>query len=339
MSTSTEPTHAPITEYLAEPLRVGEPDVVGSLAVFPVFGPEPRLDYKSFAQGRKQGVTAGELASGASVSDLIVRNPTQTPVLLFEGEEVIGAQQNRTFDVSVLVAAHSELKVPVSCVEAGRWDGSRHLQPFSAAPQAAYPQLRRMKALAVRESVSVGADARANQGEVWDEVAAKSRRMGASSPTAAMHDIYEDRRAQLAQTAAGIAIHDGQCGALVAISGRFTVLDYVGRTDVFASLHGPLVQGYALDALDLQTQDHVEPPALDSARGFALLTSDCVPDQQNPAVGLGNELRFAANGITGTALVNDGELVQLTAFPRQHHEAHAEPRDGSARIRRPSRRR
>ena len=44
---------------------------------------------------------------------------------------------------------------------------------------------------------------------------------------------------------------DGQLGALVAIGGRFSVLDWVGRADVFAALHGPLVQGYALDALEV----------------------------------------------------------------------------------------
>jgi hypothetical protein len=60
------------------------------------------------------------------------------------GEEVLGAQQNRTFDVSVLVAATSALRVPVSCVEAGRWDGGRHDEALALAPQTANPRLRRM---------------------------------------------------------------------------------------------------------------------------------------------------------------------------------------------------
>jgi hypothetical protein len=53
MSTSTNiPT---IEKFLAEPLRVGEPDVAGPLAVFPLFGPEPREDYASFAEAHAQG--------------------------------------------------------------------------------------------------------------------------------------------------------------------------------------------------------------------------------------------------------------------------------------------
>src|SRR3954470_19961804 len=143
---STEQIALPtLHDHLAEPLRVGAPDVRGPLAVFPLFGPPPRLDYRSFAQASALGVSITELEGGASVNDLFVVNPLDKPVLLYEGEEVLGAQQNRTFDVSVLVPAQTSLQVPVSCVEHGRWDGSRHAEVFSPAPQAAYPTLRRRK--------------------------------------------------------------------------------------------------------------------------------------------------------------------------------------------------
>ena len=31
-----------LSTFLAKPLRVGDPDVAGNLAVFPLFGPAPR---------------------------------------------------------------------------------------------------------------------------------------------------------------------------------------------------------------------------------------------------------------------------------------------------------
>src|SRR3954452_15522738 len=158
----TDQTTAPaLQDHLAEPLRVGAPDVHGALAVFPLFGPPPRLEYLSFAQAAVLGVSIQELETMAWVNDLIVVNPLDKPVSLYEGEEVLGAQQNRTFDVSVLVAARSQLQVPVSCVEAGRWDGTRHGESFNPAPQAAYPALRRMKNRAARERVVAGMGPRA----------------------------------------------------------------------------------------------------------------------------------------------------------------------------------
>jgi hypothetical protein len=85
-----------LQDHLAEPLRLGDPDVHGPLAVFPLFGPAPQLGYVSFAQGCAAGASVTELEGGASVNDLLVLNPTDDAVLLYEGEEVLGAQQNRT---------------------------------------------------------------------------------------------------------------------------------------------------------------------------------------------------------------------------------------------------
>ncbi len=52
-------------------------------------GPEPKLEYVSFAQGGAAGVSIKELEHGASVNDLLVLNPTDNAVLLYEGEEVV----------------------------------------------------------------------------------------------------------------------------------------------------------------------------------------------------------------------------------------------------------
>ena len=131
------PTLAP---HLAAQITVAEPTVVGPLAVFPLIADRsPSVRYVSFAEAVQRGATVKELGGGASVNDLVVHNPLDLPVLLYEGEEVLGAQQNRTFDASVLVAAASSLQVPVSCVEAGRWEGGRRDEAFVPAPQTANP--------------------------------------------------------------------------------------------------------------------------------------------------------------------------------------------------------
>ena len=39
--------------------------------------------------------------------ELVVENPLAERVLLYDGEELLGAKQNRILDVSVLVAAKS----------------------------------------------------------------------------------------------------------------------------------------------------------------------------------------------------------------------------------------
>jgi hypothetical protein len=318
-STSTsapKPRPAAVGDLLGEPLRIGEPSVAGALAVFPVFGPEPRRAYVAFAQGRERGVRVLEVQERPSVNELVIENPSDLPVLLYEGEEVLGSQQNRIFEISVLVPARSRVTVPVSCVEAGRWERARRTEELAPAPQCAHPSLRSMKAArrAARlgQRLAAGLEAMADQGEVWAAVSAKSARHGAVSPTGAMHDIYESRRSALEAIRRAIRLHPGQTGAIVAIGGRLVVLDYVSRPEAFAALHGRLVQGYALDALEAEAG---EPPAIEAASGFALLVSDSAVARRTKSIGLGDEIRFASNGVAGSALAVDGELVQLTAFP------------------------
>ncbi len=334
-TTSQSPS---VADFLTEPLRVGEPLTAGPLSVFPLKGPDPRCGYVSFAQGRSDGVMVGELPTGASVNDLIIENPTSGKVLLFEGEEVLGAQQNRTFDTSVLVAAGAKLQVPVSCMEAGRWDGRRYSEPMEPAPQTASPRVRGQKAKQVRRNVAVGMAARAIQGEVWQEIGAM-RQEYAHSPTGAMNDIYESRRGQLGEMCRAIPLRPGQVGSIAAINGEMRVLDYVSRPDVYVSLHERLVQGYALDAL---AGERREAPDVEetTARGFALLAGDSIIRHRTPGTGLGEEIRFDAQGVAGTGLVHERELIQLTVFPGEGPDSGAEDRPSRAgRVRRPSRRR
>jgi hypothetical protein len=78
------------------------------------------------------------------VPELLATNPLESNVLLYDGEELLGAKQNRILNVTVLVAATSETRIPVSCVEEGRWSARSTF--FDAAKHTAYPELRRRKA-------------------------------------------------------------------------------------------------------------------------------------------------------------------------------------------------
>lgn len=335
MTQSSQPVAAPtVSSCLAEPLEVGEPSSCGALTLFPITGPEPVQDYTSFAQGREAGVVVKELDEGASVNDIVVENPTQTPVLLFEGEEVLGAQQNRTFDATILVGAGSKLRIPVSCVEAGRWDGARSGEHFEPAPQAAHPELRRAKARQVRANLEGGGPARASQGQVWDNVAAKSARMPVNSSTRALHDVYEGHRDRLNEFREAIRLRDGQSGALVAIGDRFVVLDWVSRPEVYASLHSALLQGYALDALEGEA---AEAPTHAEAEGFVSLATQARSSERD-GIGMGHEVRFEEAALIGTGLASGDELVQLTVHNGDGDCGVGSSSIRSGRVRRPSRR-
>ena len=145
-------------------------------------------------------------------------------------------------------------------------------------------------------------------------------------------------RDRLAELTAPIEMHGSQTGMLVAIGGRFTVLDAVSQPDVLDSLFAPLVQGYALDALDAPAT--AKAPSTDEAKAF-LERILALAVTEHDGIGLGRELRATGPGLAGAGLVAADELVQLSVFAADTDTPGPAPRPGAARaarVLRPSRR-
>ena len=183
------------------------------------FGPPARLDYRAFVQAVEVGALVKELESGAAVSRLLVENPTDLPLLVYEGEEVLGAQQNRLFDELRSRPAGERLELQVSCVEQGRWDHRRHREAMRPSPQAADPSLRR------RKRQSIEQQGHADQGEVWASVGGRLADHAVASASAAMSDLYDSRRGDLRELSAVVHHVDGQVGALACMAGVPVALD------------------------------------------------------------------------------------------------------------------
>lgn len=289
---------------LTQDFTLGEPSIAGPLAVYPISGPPARLAYRAFMQAIDLGAFATELPSGALVGELLIENPTDLPLLAYEGEEVLGAQQNRIFDGSALVPAGERVDLPVTCVEQGRWDSRRHADRFRPSPQAADPGLRRAKRVAVQRY------GRPDRGEVWREVDARLEAHDVDSPGAALSDVYDACREDLASLAGALDHVEGQVGAVVCVSGRPVAVDLVSRPEVFAALLAPLARGYALHALGAPDGSR------DDERAAAFLGDALAAARYElPTPGIGRA--FAARGgtIVGAGLEHDGELIQLSAFP------------------------
>ena len=86
--------------------------------------------------GPDSGLEIKELDQ-ASIPTLKAVNPTDKPVLVVEGEHWLGGKQNRAINATILVPANSELKIPVSCLERGRWSKplARYKRSSSFAPR------------------------------------------------------------------------------------------------------------------------------------------------------------------------------------------------------------
>ena len=115
-------------EILAKSLGsilAGQAQHHGALTVIPILAPmQAEPEWLTLAEAGDR-VRITEVSEGGSVPNLKVANLGDLPLLLLDGEQLVGAKQNRVLNMTVLVAAQAEVTIPVSCVEQGLWSFKR----------------------------------------------------------------------------------------------------------------------------------------------------------------------------------------------------------------------
>jgi len=288
------------------PAQLDEPTVHRGITVIPLYPRrDPEAAYATLADGLRRGVRITETGPDGSVPELVVSNPLDERVLLYDGEELIGAKQNRILNLTVLVAPRSETPIPVSCVEAGRW--RMRSAAFAAAEHTAGPELRARKAHMLASDPLIRGAA---QTEVWRAIDEQSTRRGVASPTAAHADMFAHHRSALHELREAFPARSGQCGVILVLPDGHTCLDYLSRPDAYAEHHRKLLDGYLMDALDQLDR----PAAGIEPVNRMLHRLSLVPLSRRASAGLGTDLRTATKLVSATGLELDGELLQLSAY-------------------------
>jgi hypothetical protein len=294
-------------------LRVGRPVSHGPLHLFPLRSVEPvNEDLFLLLEEGLQIATlrVEELNEDGSVPELRVVNEGTLPVLILEGDELVGAKQNRVVNSSVLVAADSTLVLPVSCVERGRW--SYLSRAFSSGAGGPHLSLRRLSSRSVHESLKHGRGHRTDQGAVWREVDRKARLHEALSPTYALQDSRSHLAAELAAfDRLADELPEGTRGVVVALGERPVLLEVLAGPRAFASAARKLQSGYAFEALGATKSTGIADIA--TVEEFIHIVAR-LEHEEHQAVGLGRDLRFEDEGICGYALVGETGVLHATAF-------------------------
>jgi hypothetical protein len=256
-----------------------------------------------------------EVSASGSVPQLLAINDNSSPVFLLDGEELVGAKQNRVLNLSIMLAPKSRTEIPVSCVEAGRWRTESHA--FRAVQQVQFAGGRAQKMDQVSRSLFLNGEARSDQVAIWDAISAKSTRMRVASPTGAMATLFENCRDDLRDYLNAIPTLAGQFGAVYAIGDSLVGIELFDSDVTFKKLAGKLLASYALDAME--QKGFGEAPDASAVRAFIESVS-AAARQPSATVGIGEMVRLSANDLVGATLEIAGRCVHLVAFRRQAFE-------------------
>ena len=288
-------------------VRVGDPLRYKSLSVFPLFTESTgNVDYLLADEAIKEKLlTVEEVSESGSVPDLLVENKGDTRVLFIEGEELVGAKQNRILNTSILVAAKSKTKVPVSCVEQGRWGYKSKF--FGSSGSHSPSKMRYAMKASVTQSIKAKRGHRSDQGKVWEEVASLQAAHSVESPTGAMSDAFDAYEDQVAVFREKLKYVEGASGMAVTIGDKVVGYDLFDKPSTCQKVWDRLLSGLVFGALE--TKESEKQAGASDIEEMLKATSNAPWEPAEP-IGEGEEYRAEFNnGEHASALTFEDSLV------------------------------
>lgn len=300
-------------------LAIGIPKEAFNLVTVPLSGnPSAALEYILVDEALEaKKVVVEEVSEGGSVPELRMTNFSDKVVLVVDGTELVGAKQNRIVNASFLIPPQSITRIPVSCVEQGRWQYKG--REFGASKHFAAHSIRRGNAESHKESLRQKRGYASNQGEVWACVADMSRRMNAPCPTMAMNDVFEQKQASIDEYRKGISPENGQTGAAFFVNGMFQGIELFDHSATFGKMFSKLLSGVAVEAMMAQgarlSARRAKTPA--ETAGYVKRILDEVGKslfEKYEPIGIGEDWRYDAKRSFGKALHYGADLIHYSAF-------------------------
>ncbi len=306
-------------------VTIGEPIKHAGMTMYPLFQPEgsTAVDYLLL-----QDALAGNLAevkevsASGSVPELRVINRSPHPVLIPEGELLVGAKQDRAVNVSLLIEPNSERVIGVSCVEQGRW---RHTSSTFSARRYCTPSLRARKTASVSAQRGATGWAKSDQGQVWDDVSRYVRDSGAQSATGSLSHAFDAAEKKLASYRQALELPKGAAGVLLAAGGKILGLDLYDSPATMKTIWPRLSEGYFLEgvlraekreAADAKGTGAAETTEGTSKPAAATFLKELAQHLQVAPGGSGPglELEVIGDGFSGSGLWYDGRVCHLGGF-------------------------
>lgn len=280
-------------------ISVGNPLAIGDLTFFPLLALLGALEVDLLEDGK---TTVSEVGEEARVGRVRVDHRGEHPLLLLDGEQIVGAKQNRMVNASFLVPSGGVVDVPVSCVERGRWAyRERAFAPSSTVVASATRcgTLRR-----VVKSVAAGQGYDANQGEVWQDVDHYLERTAVGSPTSAYWDAHRSRQPYIEAQLGDLPPQENQVGIAAVRGDTLVGMDIFASAGLYARVAKKVLRGIFAEVSGPR-------PASDAMsvlkRAAARVLSGTAT--RSPAPGCGETLHGSGEDIVFGGVLHEGRIV------------------------------
>ena len=320
-----------IEKYIGTVL-VGEPQIHRNMAIAPILAQtEVAVDYSTLDEAYQERlITVVEITKEGNVPNLKLLNRWSKMILIVDGEELVGAKQNRIVNVTMLIGANREIVIPVSCVERGRWSYST--DAFFSEGRMMSARLRKGAYSDICDSLKRGGGYYPNQAKVWRKVTEEADRLGIHSCTEAMADTYKGNAGAIDDYLRAFTICPGQVGMVSFVNNKVVGVDSFGKSDTFSKMHRKLVSSYVLEALGCRENESDASSLKNRGQEF-LDRAKRGKMESHRSVDLGTDVRLEDDQMIGSFLSFEGQILHLALFSKDNGSS------SGTRIHGPSRRR
>jgi hypothetical protein len=222
------------------------------------------------------------------------------PVLLLEGDTLIGCWQNRVATHTVLVPPGATMQIPVACMEQGRW-GSSQSRSFQIGGMRMETAVRR----ATAHERARSSNGQVNQNRVWVQVRDRLSRAQVRSATLDYGEFVRDRSTR----GAGVPnLLPGQVGAAVGHGSQLVAIELTSHPRLWRELSSRALPAHLVDAGEMPR------------RAGTVSLRQCVDRlaastvDATPGLGAGTDLTVSGDALVGAGLSWGGAVAHLAVF-------------------------
>ena len=265
---------------------------------------------------RKGVARITETSPAGQVPFLLLKNTGDQPIIVLDGEEVVGGKQNRIINTTLVIMAGTSVKIPVSCIQAGRWQHQRAY--FDSTGSVFRARSRAVQKATVSASVRENGGFRSDQSAVWDEVSTSLHELGVHSDTSDFREGRESVEHKLEEYVEVIRPAENQIGAIFINAQGILGLEILGTPPLFSQVCDKVIRSFAFEVLgaaDLNGASIEE-----ATRWWDKILKSRVTGHTSPGAGV--DIRVGAEDLIGSGLFWNGVLVHFSCFPNVPTENH-----------------
>lgn len=209
-----------------------------NMSVIPIkteFGSD--VDILNLNKGLDLGIVTISECEPSTVGEVLVKNDAVNPLILLDGDEIIGANQNRIVNSSLLIPPHTTMKVSVSCTEKGRW---QYTKGFEHSKYLANSKTRTAKEYCNFHQKDL-------QSVVWESIDELESDLLVKSKTSAMSESYETFKNVHDDYIKHFPLENMQTGAAIIIDGAIKGIEIMQTPSLYKQYHEKILRSYIID--------------------------------------------------------------------------------------------